>query len=1009
MPPSQEQPDLRQALLGSSLGAPVFAAGLAQQDTEDTSKAATAKGVLDRLGRSSASAHAEATEFPDTYDELDELDELEELPAGGLTLLPTAEFSDTDDYDGEEEEEEEEEGGRGSQFAQFADARVVSDIHTGQVVLQRREEGEGEARLSESDRRDAERQGVEVAGILGGMTIRKEMEENARLAAQSIAVFSPAERYAAYRTAMERKKEQQARGEDEIAEEEEIRKRQRIADGTTLPGAGSGNVKSKDTPTAAPLLVDILSAKYALPPETGDFVTARTARGRSLYFAVRSDIDAAKRMDRMAAAAAEGSEAGRMGAAQTNRVVGGIEAELGTAAAGAGSETTGPPAQHGTLPQSSSSSSMLWVDKYRARTFVDLVSDERTNRAVMQWLKEWDYCVFGRASSSGGADGNTDRWRRPLRRILLLSGPPGLGKTTLAHVAAAQAGYAVVEINASDDRTAARIRDRVVGATQTHAMRAAARPQLLVIDEIDGVSGAQATQGGDLATMLVRLASSGSGDRRQRKGDPGALLRPIICICNNAYAPALRALRQAAVCYHVHPPTAARLARRLEEVCAAEGVAADTWGLVEVAKQHGGDMRACLNALQLACASGRRESGTLEERMRRAGGGGGGGTKDVQRSLFGVWALVFTRPDAAATAAPAFGVPRRAGDASHARMLVEAVATSGELERVMQGCFENYLRMDFRDLTHTRVAELSGGWLSFHDSVDHACRRSPLTAAALHPYLAYAALAVHRTCSSAVGLARGDFEYPHSEYDAFQRRQATHAVAQSLVAAGRLRASVDSTVAVVGFADYLLHILSPPQLVSSNKHLLKPPEQAALDRLVQVMAAWRLSFVQTRDVGSGSTDQLVYRLDPPIDRLVAYAGRRPALPVLPMRYPVRQLVAREMELAVRARAARDAGGSAREGDAAKRDYLAKLFADPLAAASGAGSKAEPAVARDFFGRIVVPPAAAAHKDGDSMRTGNPDSDSGAAACVPAAPRTWFRFFEGFSNAVRKPTQMRELF
>ena len=36
----------------------------------------------------------------------------------------------------------------------------------------------------------------------------------------------------------------------------------------------------------------------------------------------------------------------------------------------------------------------LWVDKYMPKTFSDLLSDDRTNRNCLAWLKSWDQPVF---------------------------------------------------------------------------------------------------------------------------------------------------------------------------------------------------------------------------------------------------------------------------------------------------------------------------------------------------------------------------------------------------------------------------------------------------------------------------------------------------------------------------------------------------------------------------------------------------------------------------------------
>lgn len=114
---------------------------------------------------------------------------------------------------------------------------------------------------------------------------------------------------------------------------------------------------------------------------------------------------------------------------------------------------------------------------------------------------------------------------------------------------ATQAGYLVHEINASDDRSAKSVQDKIRTSLESRSLTSlgnlsGSRPTCLIIDEIDGATGGG---GGDAGFVksLVRLVMEGSkisgnggggylgGKEKSKKDKHPPLLRPIICICND--------------------------------------------------------------------------------------------------------------------------------------------------------------------------------------------------------------------------------------------------------------------------------------------------------------------------------------------------------------------------------------------------------------------------------------------------------------------------------------------
>ena len=159
------------------------------------------------------------------------------------------------------------------------------------------------------------------------------------------------------------------------------------------------------------------------------------------------------------------------------------------------------------------------------------------------------------------------------------------------------------------------------------------RPNCIVLDEIDGAPVAT-------IEFLLRFISGAlpvKGAKKAAKGekaDKFILKRPIICICNDMYVPALRQLRQIAFVVNFPPTESARLAERLLLIAKQEKIQTDLTSMLALADKTGNDVRACLSMLQFHSSLKKplRLTDVLKSNV---------GQKDRHKGLFGIWSAIF--------------------------------------------------------------------------------------------------------------------------------------------------------------------------------------------------------------------------------------------------------------------------------------------------------------------------------------------------------------------------------
>ena len=198
----------------------------------------------------------------------------------------------------------------------------------------------------------------------------------------------------------------------------------------------------------------------------------------------------------------------------------------------------------------------MWSEKYRPQIISDMVGNEEPRAAIMEWFAKWK------------------KGTKPL----LLVGPPGIGKTTIAYLVAKQFGYDLIGLNASDVRSKSRINEILMPVLGNVSVLGI---PMIFVDEVDGIHG-RGDYGG--ASALVDILK-----------EPTV---PIVLAANSDMSDKMKSIKKVVktISFKRIPPRLLRI--YLENILKKENAKLSPGSLIKVIEKSKGDIRSMINFTQ---------------------------------------------------------------------------------------------------------------------------------------------------------------------------------------------------------------------------------------------------------------------------------------------------------------------------------------------------------------------------------------------------------------------------